>query len=75
MNLRDILKSADVRAPGLDGATAWLNSEPLTPDDLRGHVVAYRSGHPLNIELVRALSRELGQGSVARRRVAEPLAA
>jgi thiol-disulfide isomerase/thioredoxin len=41
MNLRDILKSADVRAPALDGATAWLNSEPLTPDDLRGHVVAY----------------------------------
>ena len=27
--------------PVLDGATAWLNSEPLTPDDLRGHVVAY----------------------------------
>ena len=27
--------------------------------DLRGHVVAYRSGHPLNVELVRALSREL----------------
>jgi len=27
--------------------------------DLRGHVVAYRSGHPLNIELVRRLSNEL----------------
>jgi UDP-3-O-acyl N-acetylglucosamine deacetylase len=26
--------------------------------DLRGHVVAYRSGHPLNIELVRTLSGE-----------------
>jgi thiol-disulfide isomerase/thioredoxin len=25
--------------PPLDGATAWLNSEPLTPDGLRGHVV------------------------------------
>jgi UDP-3-O-[3-hydroxymyristoyl] N-acetylglucosamine deacetylase len=27
--------------------------------DLRGHVVAYRSGHPLNIELVRQLSKQL----------------
>ena len=25
--------------------------------DLRGHIVAYRSGHPLNIELARCLSR------------------
>ena len=25
--------------PPLDGATAWLNSEPLTADGLRGHVV------------------------------------
>jgi thiol-disulfide isomerase/thioredoxin len=25
--------------PALDGATGWLNSEPLGPDDLRGHVV------------------------------------
>lgn len=29
--------------------------------DLRGHVVAYRSGHPLNIELVRILTRQLPQ--------------
>jgi hypothetical protein len=28
-------------APALDGATTWLNSEPLRPVDLRGHVVAY----------------------------------
>jgi thiol-disulfide isomerase/thioredoxin len=27
------------RLPGLDGATAWLNSPPLTADDLRGKVV------------------------------------
>jgi UDP-3-O-acyl N-acetylglucosamine deacetylase len=27
--------------------------------DIRGHVVAYRSGHPLNIELVRTLARQL----------------
>src|SRR6185503_5764196 len=25
--------------PALDGATGWLNSEPLGPADLRGHVV------------------------------------
>lgn len=25
--------------PSLDGATAWLGSSPLTPEDLRGHVV------------------------------------
>ncbi len=30
--------------------------------DLRGHVVAYRSGHPLNVELVRVLSRKLESG-------------
>jgi UDP-3-O-acyl N-acetylglucosamine deacetylase len=35
----------------------------LLGQDLCGHVVAYRSGHPLNIELVRALARELGQTS------------
>lgn len=28
--------------------------------DLRGHVVAYRSGHPLNVELVRELSHAAG---------------
>jgi thiol-disulfide isomerase/thioredoxin len=27
------------RMPALDGATAWLNSEPLTPEALRGRVV------------------------------------
>jgi thiol-disulfide isomerase/thioredoxin len=25
--------------PALDGATGWVNSEPLGPDELRGHVV------------------------------------
>ncbi|HEX6677841.1 MAG TPA: thioredoxin, partial [Actinomycetes bacterium] len=25
--------------PSLDGATGWLNSPPLTPEGLRGHVV------------------------------------
>jgi UDP-3-O-acyl-N-acetylglucosamine deacetylase len=31
----------------------------LFGDDLCGHVVAYRSGHPLNIELVRALTQQM----------------
>jgi thiol-disulfide isomerase/thioredoxin len=30
--------------PPLDGATAWLNSGPLTPSDLRGKVVAVQFG-------------------------------
>ena len=30
--------------------------------DLRGHIVAYRSGHPLNVELVRVLSHKLRSG-------------
>src|SRR4051812_45045105 len=28
-----------VHMPALDGATGWLGSEPLGPDELRGHVV------------------------------------
>jgi len=28
-----------VRMPSLGGATGWLNSEPLGPAELRGHVV------------------------------------
>src|SRR5918911_4506204 len=28
-----------VHMPSLDGATGWLNSEPLGPGELRGHVV------------------------------------
>ena len=30
---------AEWRMPALDGATGWLNSEPLTPEALRGRVV------------------------------------
>jgi thiol-disulfide isomerase/thioredoxin len=30
---------AEGRMPALDGATAWLNSEPLSPEGLRGRVV------------------------------------
>jgi UDP-3-O-acyl-N-acetylglucosamine deacetylase len=38
----------------------------LFGQDLCGHVVAYRSGHPLNIELVRALTRRLAERGGAR---------
>ena len=34
----------------------------LLEQDLVGHVVAYRSGHPLNIELARALNRQMTMG-------------
>jgi thiol-disulfide isomerase/thioredoxin len=30
---------AETRLPGFEGATGWLNSEPLTPEGLRGKVV------------------------------------
>jgi AhpC/TSA family protein len=30
---------AEARMPSLDGATGWLNSEPLAPADIRGKVV------------------------------------
>ena len=33
------LPTAYVHMPSLGGATAWLNSEPLGPAELRGHVV------------------------------------
>src|SRR4030081_952476 len=29
----------DGQLPSFDGANAWLNSQPLTPSGLRGHVV------------------------------------
>jgi UDP-3-O-acyl-N-acetylglucosamine deacetylase len=39
----------------------------LLGHDLSGHVVAYRSGHPLNVELVRVLSRRIAQVSPRQR--------
>jgi UDP-3-O-[3-hydroxymyristoyl] N-acetylglucosamine deacetylase len=36
-----------------------LGDLSLLGEDVCGHVVAYRSGHPLNVELVRALSRRM----------------
>src|SRR5918992_503144 len=42
MGILDKLRlSAEGHVPSLGGATEWLNSEPLTADDLRGHVVAF----------------------------------
>jgi thiol-disulfide isomerase/thioredoxin len=42
MGILDRLRlSTEGHVPSLDGATEWLNSEPLTPADLRGHVVAF----------------------------------
>jgi UDP-3-O-acyl N-acetylglucosamine deacetylase len=38
--------------------------------DLRGHVVAYRSGHPLNIQLARLLSEEVEASSLAAKLIA-----
>lgn len=35
--------------------------------DLRGHVVAYRSGHALNVDLVRAVARQVDAACPARR--------
>ncbi len=41
----------------------------LLGEDLRGHVVAYRSGHPLNIAMVRALSEQV-EGAYPEQRLA-----
>ena len=41
MGILDKLRISEGNVPELDGATEWLNSEPLTRDDLRGHVVAF----------------------------------
>ncbi len=41
--------------PDFDGATVWLNSEPLTPDDLAGHVVLASFGTYTCINWIRSL--------------------
>jgi UDP-3-O-acyl N-acetylglucosamine deacetylase len=43
-----------------------LGDLSLLGEDVRGHLVAYRSGHPLNAELVRALAQRLGKVQPAR---------
>lgn len=42
----------------------------LLGEDIGGHVVAYRSGHSLNVELVRELRRRLDQACTIQRAVA-----
>ena len=39
-----------------------VGDQALLGADLRGHVVAYRSGHPLNIALLRALTQTVRHG-------------
>jgi thiol-disulfide isomerase/thioredoxin len=39
MSAAEVRLPVEGRMPSLDGATGWLQSPPLTPDDLRGHVV------------------------------------
>ncbi|MGR6964416.1 redoxin domain-containing protein [Geodermatophilus sp. URMC 61] len=34
-----VFERVRLHMPSLGGATGWINSEPLEPDDLRGHVV------------------------------------
>src|SRR5215831_4604280 len=41
--------------PAFDGATAWLNSAPLTPAGLRGHVVLVSFGTYTCINWIRTL--------------------
>jgi hypothetical protein len=41
--------------PGFDGATAWLNAEPLTPAGLRGRVVLVSFGTYTCINWIRSL--------------------
>jgi UDP-3-O-acyl N-acetylglucosamine deacetylase len=47
-----------------------LGDLSLLGQDVCGHLVAYRSGHPLNVELVRALSRLLPETCESLRRAA-----
>ena len=37
--IRTAASASEGHLPGFDGATGWLNSSPLTPAELRGHVV------------------------------------
>ncbi len=42
----------------------------LLGHDLQGHVVAYRSGHPLNVEMVQVMARQIRGHFQSRRRAA-----
>jgi UDP-3-O-acyl N-acetylglucosamine deacetylase len=43
-----------------------LGDLSLTGHDIRGHVLGYRSGHPLNVELARQLVYQIEGGKVSR---------
>jgi UDP-3-O-acyl N-acetylglucosamine deacetylase len=47
-----------------------LGDLALCGADLHGHVVAYRSGHPLNVQLVRSLTGRLGRPATRSFRIA-----
>ena len=51
--------------PSLGGATGWLNSEPLSPDELRGRVVL------VNFWTLTCIPSLLARGTVRRRRMGE----
>jgi UDP-3-O-acyl N-acetylglucosamine deacetylase len=59
------LRSAD--EPARHKILDLLGDLSLLGEDVRGHLVACRSGHPLNAELVRALARQLAAVGQARR--------
>ena len=46
---------SESRLPSLAGATEWLNSEPLTADDLQGRVVLVDFGTYICINWLRSL--------------------
>jgi hypothetical protein len=51
--------------PSFAGATEWLNSEPLGPAELRGHVVL------VNFWTLMCIPSLLARGTVRRRRMGE----
>jgi UDP-3-O-acyl N-acetylglucosamine deacetylase len=55
--LNNTLRFAD--EPARHKILDLLGDLSLLGHDIRGHLVAYRSGHPLNVELVRALCRQI----------------
>jgi UDP-3-O-acyl N-acetylglucosamine deacetylase len=55
--LHNTLRFAD--EPARHKILDLLGDLSLLGHDIRGHLVAYRSGHPLNVELVRALCKQI----------------
>ena len=63
----NVLRFAD--EPARHKVLDILGDLSLIGHDLCGHVVAYRSGHPLNAELARTLTQRIARG-LPRRRIA-----